>query len=69
MQEELAPLRRAQELLVAGQTTDDIVKQLRALFGLDFVGAMAAVASVVLLTERGLTIPEERPLWYQAHGT
>ena len=63
MTSELAPLRRAHELLAADQSVDDIVRNLNVLFGLDFVDAMAAVAAVILLDERGLRVPDEpRPL-------
>ena len=61
MAHDLEPLRHAQHLLSAGKSTDDVIAQLRAAFDLNFVDAMAAVASAVLLTERGLTVPEARP--------
>ena len=64
MEHDLAPLRRAEELLAAGESTDEIVRQLRMLFGLDFVDAMAAVAAVVLLNDRGIAVPKERPVPY-----
>ena len=47
---ELAPLRRAHELLKQGNCVDDVIDELRRLFGLDFVDAMAAVAASVVLT-------------------
>jgi hypothetical protein len=60
---DLAPLRRAHELLAAAEPVDDILRNLQMLFGLDYVDAMAAVAAVILLDERGLRVPDEpRPL-------
>ena len=56
---ELAPLRRAHELLKQGNCVDDVIDELRRLFGLDFVDAMAAVAASVVLTEGGYSVPEE----------
>jgi len=56
---ELAPLRRAQELLQRDQPATDVVAELRRLFGLDFVGATAAVAAATLLSERGAPISDE----------
>jgi len=60
---DLAPLRRTEELLAAGETTDAIVEQLRMLFGLNSIDAMAAIAAVTLLNERELSIPDERTTW------
>jgi hypothetical protein len=59
MQLELAPLRRAQELLERNEPPAEIVNELRRLFGLDFVGATAAVAAATLLSERGAPISAE----------
>ena len=59
MQLELAPLRRAQELLERDEPAVEIVNELRRLFGLDFVGATAAVAAATLLSERGAPISSE----------
>ena len=59
MQPELAPLRRAQTLLRNGGHVDDVIDELRLLFGLDFVDAMAAVAASVVLDEGGFTVPDE----------
>jgi hypothetical protein len=57
MEHELAPLRRANERFIAGDSADDIISELQALFGLDFVNAMAALSAAVLLHDRGLAIP------------
>jgi len=59
MQLELAPLRRAQELLQRNERAADVVDELRRLFGLDFIGATAAVAAATLLSERGAVISDE----------
>ena len=67
--EDLAPLRRAQAMLVADSTVDDTVCQLERLFSLDYVDALAAVAAVTLLHERGLAVPSERATWRHAVGT
>jgi hypothetical protein len=56
---ELASLRCANDLLQQGNCVDDVIDQLRQLFGLDFVDAMAAVAASVALTEGGFSLPEE----------
>jgi hypothetical protein len=56
---DLAPVRRAHELLRSECRVDDIIDELRSRFELDFVGGMAAVAASFLLTEGGLTVPEE----------
>jgi hypothetical protein len=64
--EDLAPLRRAQDLLVGDESVDHIITQLELLFGLDYVDALAAVAAVTLLNERGLAVPPERATWIQA---
>ncbi len=50
-------------MLVAERTVDDTVCQLERLFGLDYVDALAAVAAVTLLQERGLAVPAERATW------
>jgi hypothetical protein len=34
------------------------------LFGLSYIDAIAAVAATVLLNERGIAIPAERPVWH-----
>jgi|tagenome__1003787_1003787.scaffolds.fasta_scaffold19163115_2 hypothetical protein len=60
MELDLAPLRRAHERFVNGDSADDIISELQMLFGLDFVTAMAALSAAVLLHDRGLAIPEER---------
>jgi hypothetical protein len=57
MEHELAPLRRANERFIAGDSADDIISELQVLFGLDFVNAMAALSAAVLLHDRGLAIP------------
>ena len=59
MAPELAPLRRAHELLQRGVCVDDVIDELRRMYGLDFVDAMAAVAASVVLKEGGYTVPEE----------
>ena len=61
--DDLAPLRRVEELLSAGRPLDDIVGELEMLFGLDFVDAMSAVAAATLVNARGLAVPSERALW------
>jgi hypothetical protein len=65
MREDLAPLRRAHELLVADKVVDEIVSELRTFYGLTYVDAIAAVAAAVLLSERGIAIPQERPAWHR----
>jgi hypothetical protein len=65
MQEDLAPLRRAHELLVADRFVDEIVEELRIFYGLSYVDAIAAIAAAVLLSERGIAIPRERPAWHR----
>jgi hypothetical protein len=59
MQCELAPVRRAQRLLEAGDPVDDVVDDLRRGFGLSVADAVAAVAAYVALTRSGMDIPEE----------
>jgi hypothetical protein len=59
MQGELAPVRRAQQLMQAGDLVDDVVDDLRRGFGLSVADAVAAVAACVALTRNGLTVPEE----------
>lgn len=66
--EDLAPLRRAQAMLVADHTVDDILAQLELQFGLEYVDAVAAVAAVTLLHERGLAVPAARETWPQVPG-
>ena len=61
--DDLAPMRRVEELLAAGRTLDEVLLEVEMLFGLDFVDAMSAVAAVTLVNERGLPIPAERPTW------
>jgi len=59
MEPDLAPLRRAHELLHGGRSVTDVVDDLRWTFKLGFVDAMAAVAACIALSERGVTLPEE----------
>jgi hypothetical protein len=59
VQLELAPLRRAQELLQRDEPAAKVVQELQQLFGLDFIGATAAVAAATLLSERGALISAE----------
>jgi len=59
MQTELAPVRRAQQLMQAGDPVDDVVDDLRRGFGLSVADAVAAVAAYVALTRSGMAIPEE----------
>ena len=59
MQLELAPLRRARDLLQQNLSADEIVDQLQSVLGLDYVGAIAAVAAGSLLNDRGLAVTEE----------
>lgn len=61
--DDLAPMRRVEELLAAGRSLDEILLEIEMLFGLDFVDAMAVVAAVTLVNERGLPVPAERPVW------
>ena len=61
--DDLAPMRRVEELLEAGRSLDEILLEIEMLFGLDFVDAMSAVAAVTLVNERGLPVPAERPAW------
>jgi hypothetical protein len=64
MRDDLAPLRRVEELLKTEALSDDIVRELAMLFGLDFVDAIAAIAAVLLLHARGHPVPIERPSWH-----
>lgn len=57
--DELAPLRRVQDLLRSGLSSNEVVEDLRRHFGLDFVHAVASLAAVTLLIGGGLDIPEE----------
>lgn len=59
MHDDLAPLRRARDLLVHGDSVDEVITDLRWTFGLPFVDAMAAVAACIVLTEGGMTFAEE----------
>jgi len=59
MGSELAPLRRANELLKQGNCVDEVIDELRLHFSLSFVDAMAAVAACVVLTESGFKVPDE----------
>jgi hypothetical protein len=68
MDPELVPMRHAQELMQSGKPTDEIVTDLQRQFGLDFVGALAAVTTAALLIGRNVPIAEQpfaRP--YVAH--
>lgn len=56
---ELASLRRAQDLLRCNKSTDEVVDELRRLFGFDFVDAIASVAAATLLSGSGVAIREE----------
>jgi hypothetical protein len=59
MHPDLAPLRHAQTMLRTGGRVDDVIEELRALYRLDFVDAMAAVAASIVLNDGGLTVAEE----------
>ncbi len=59
MQTELAPVRRAGQLMQAGDAVADVVDDLRRGFGLSVTDAVAAVAAYVALTRSGMEIPEE----------
>ena len=59
MQSELAPVRRAQQLLRSGTPVDEVVDDLRRGFGLSVVDALAAVTEYVTLTRGGMQIAEE----------
>ena len=59
MQTELAPVRRAQQLLQAGETVDRVVDDLRRGFGITVAEALASVAEYVALMKGGKTVPEE----------
>ena len=54
MSTDLAPMRRAEELLARDESVDSILSELQMLFGCSYVDAMAAVAAVILLSENGL---------------
>ena len=56
----LAPLRRAEDLLMRQECVDAIVGELQLLFGLQLVDAFAAVSAVLLLHERGISVAPER---------
>jgi hypothetical protein len=60
MSDNLAPLRRVEELLSQGRTLHSIVTELQMLFGLAFTDAMAAVAATKLVNARGLSVPAAR---------
>jgi len=59
MTPDLAPLRHAHDLLLRGIHVDDVMDELRRVFRLDFVDAMAAIAACTALTTSGFTLPEE----------
>ena len=61
MSDDLAPLRRVEELLSQGRTLHSIVTELQMFFGLAFTDAMAAVAATRLVNARGLSVPAVRP--------
>jgi hypothetical protein len=56
---ELAPLRRAQQLLRTTVSAEEIISDLAHGFGLCFADAMAALAAASLLSTRGLVVAEE----------
>jgi hypothetical protein len=58
MADDLAPLRRAQDLLRCDASSNEVVDDLRRRYGLDFVDAVATLAAVTLLHGGGLSIPE-----------
>jgi hypothetical protein len=57
--DELAPLRRVQDLLRSGKSSNEVVEDLRRRYDLDFVHAIASLAAATLLIRGGLGIPEE----------
>lgn len=57
----LTPLLRARELIAVGETVDDVIAQLRVLFGLTRIDAHAAVSAVILLDEHASPIPTPAP--------
>ena len=59
MKPDLAPLRHAHDLLRRGMHVDEVMHELRRVFRLDFVDAMAAIAACTALTASGFTLPEE----------
>jgi len=59
VQPELVPVRRAQQLLRAGASVEEVVDDLRRGFGLSVVDALGAVAEYVALTRGGEPIAEE----------
>jgi hypothetical protein len=63
MTDDLAPLRRVEELVLQKRSVPHIVGELQTLFGLPFVDAMAAVAATNLMNARGLSIPAARTDW------
>jgi hypothetical protein len=59
MKPDLAPLRHTQDLLRRGLHVDEVMDELRRVFRLDFVDAMAAIAACTALATSGFTLPEE----------
>jgi len=59
MNPDLAPLRHTQDLLRRVLHVDEVMDELRRVFRLDFVDAMAAIAACTALTTSGFTFPEE----------
>jgi hypothetical protein len=58
--DELAPLRRVEQMLRENYTLDEIVAELEVTFELDFVDAMSVIAATTLVNERGLAVPAPR---------
>jgi len=58
--DELAPLRRVEQMLRENCALDEIVAELEVTFELDFVDAMSVIAATTLVNERGLAVPAPR---------
>jgi hypothetical protein len=59
MHDDLVPVQRAQELLGRRRSSEEIVEELRLMFGLDMTAATAAAAAAFLLVERGVMLPRD----------
>jgi hypothetical protein len=56
-------MRRAQSLLMLGESSDAVVTDLFMRFRLDHRDATATVAAVMLLHEHGMKVPRLRDEW------
>jgi hypothetical protein len=59
MKSDLVPVRHAHDMLRRGTQVDDVMDELRRVFRLDFVDAMAAVAACTALAASGFTFRDE----------